>query len=175
MNHAGGGFGTNGITLTFMDGAPSLPANAPLSTGTFQPTEYQPTNLPSPAPSQPFGTALAAFDNLNPDGTWSLYVFDDKPGDAGEIAGGWSLTLSVIYPVSYLPASLSGSLVGGYFHLTLNGQPNMTYVIEAATNLAGNAAWVPISTNVASTNGTLSIVDPNTFVYRFYRAVQLTP
>jgi len=27
----------------------------------------------------------------NPNGAWSLYVFDDKVGDGGNILNGWSL------------------------------------------------------------------------------------
>jgi hypothetical protein len=148
--------------------------NAPLTTGTYKPTAYQPTNLPAPAASQPYGSVLAGFDNLNPDGLWSLYVYDDKPGDAGEIAGGWSLTLSVIYPVNPMPASLSGLVSSGHFHLTVAALPNLTYVIEAATNLSAGATWVPISTNVVPASGSISIVDSNAFEYRFYRAVQIS-
>jgi hypothetical protein len=35
------------------------------------------------------------FDGTDPNGTWSLFVFDDGAGDAGRIAGGWSLELEL--------------------------------------------------------------------------------
>ena len=38
----------------------------------------------------------------NPNGSWSLYVFDDSGGDIGAISNGWSLTLSSITPVNQL-------------------------------------------------------------------------
>jgi subtilisin-like proprotein convertase family protein len=54
------------------------------------------TTWPAPAPPGPHGTSLNDFNNENPNGTWSLYVEDgsDFDGGAGDIEGGWSLTLS---------------------------------------------------------------------------------
>ena len=44
----------------------------------------------------PCGTdTLAAFNGVNPNGTWSLYVVDDLGADVGTITGGWSLTITV--------------------------------------------------------------------------------
>lgn len=72
-------------------------------------TTYRPTNVgtadPFPAPAStsvaaenaaPAGTATFAsrFNGSNPNGTWSLYVVDDTTGDAGTIAGGWSITIT---------------------------------------------------------------------------------
>lgn len=49
------------------------------------------------APFPPHGQALSVFDGTNPNGTWSLYVFDDSaPGadmDGGKFAGGWSIKI----------------------------------------------------------------------------------
>jgi subtilisin-like proprotein convertase family protein len=49
----------------------------------------------SPAPPEPWGSTLSVFNGTNPNGVWSLYIFDDARGDAGSVSGGWSLTLSV--------------------------------------------------------------------------------
>src|SRR5947209_1157338 len=59
-----------------------------------------------PAPQGPFSAALAALIGTDPNGLWSLYVFDDSSGDFGNIANGWSLTLSAATPL-YKPTDLS--------------------------------------------------------------------
>ena len=47
-----------------------------------------------PAPPEPHSTQLSAFNGLNPNGTWNLFVADDAAGDAGSIAAGWRLELT---------------------------------------------------------------------------------
>ncbi len=51
---------------------------------------------PAPAPAGPHGVSLSDFNNENPNGTWSLYVYDFCSPDVGDIEGGWTLTLSTI-------------------------------------------------------------------------------
>lgn len=51
-------------------------------------------NMSSPAPPGPYGARLDHFNNENPNGTWRLYVDDRFSGGAGDIEGGWTLTLS---------------------------------------------------------------------------------
>jgi hypothetical protein len=41
-----------------------------------------------------FGRQLAAFNNSDPNGTWSLYVVDQYSQSTGRIAGGWTLNLT---------------------------------------------------------------------------------
>ena len=62
---------------------------------------YQPTNIndggsddvyPAPAPAPSGNTTLAAFNGIDPNGIWSLYVMDDAFGDIGSIEG-WSLQI----------------------------------------------------------------------------------
>ena len=36
--------------------------------------------MPSPAPSDPYGTQLSDFNGSDPEGTWKLYVKDDNAG-----------------------------------------------------------------------------------------------
>src|SRR5262249_53934035 len=57
-------------------------------------------NLPSPAPAGPYPASMAALNVVNPNGTWSLFVNDHTSGDSGNIANGWSLSLSLISPVN---------------------------------------------------------------------------
>jgi uncharacterized repeat protein (TIGR01451 family) len=100
MSATGDGMSISNVTLTF-DGAAasSLPQSTQIASGTYKPTDYPPDSpFPSPAPSSPYGTGLAGFNGLNPNGTWSLYVNDDSVGDSGGISGGWSLTINTPGP-----------------------------------------------------------------------------
>ena len=94
MENAGTGATTNS-TLTFSDSAAvMLPQTGALPSGTYKPTAYAPaTTYPAPAPAGPYGTTLAVFNGTGANGTWSLYVFDDGPGDSGSFAGGWELSI----------------------------------------------------------------------------------
>jgi hypothetical protein len=101
MSDVGDFTNPGGVTLTLSDAAGSgLPDNATLVSGTFQPTNIGGGDaFPGPAPA-PAGTSnLSAFDGTNPNGTWSLYVVDDRASaGTGSFAGGWSLDLTVLIP-----------------------------------------------------------------------------
>lgn len=96
MSDVGGGTPVNNITLKLDDEAVSpLPDEAPLSGGTFKPTNIGPADtFPAPAPT-PSGLAeLSGFDGKNPNGPWQLWVIDDVSSvDGGQFAGGWSITI----------------------------------------------------------------------------------
>ena len=116
----GGNFITtnNPVNLTFSDGAPALPDNGQIVSGTYGPTRGtcfgggdncapgcgDPTrcadNFPSPAPLAPYQTSLAVFNGTSPNGTWLLYVIDDSAGDDGQILSGWSLNINPQTPSS---------------------------------------------------------------------------
>ena len=108
MSDAGGADPVAGLNLTFSDGGATLPTEDEFMfvSGTYAPgnfgpsdplicaTEANPDSFPAPAPAGSYGSTLSSFTGLAPNGTWSLYVVDDCSGDAGQIAGGWSLTIS---------------------------------------------------------------------------------
>ncbi len=95
-----------GLILTFDDAAAGpIPLDSALTSGTYQPTNNNTyvTNcapgpdvdaFPGPAPTSPYGSTLAAYNETNPNGTWSLYVLDDGGGDSGSIENGWSLDIT---------------------------------------------------------------------------------
>jgi subtilisin-like proprotein convertase family protein len=93
-----------GANLTFDDAAASpIPLATDLISGTYRPTNNDlPFSgcgevldpFPAPAPGGPHGSTLAVFNGTDPNGTWSLYVFDDETPDSGSIANGWSLDLT---------------------------------------------------------------------------------
>jgi subtilisin-like proprotein convertase family protein len=103
MSDAGGTSPSSNVTLTLDDSAAiDLPSGSPMPTGTYRPKNYADAanggnndNFPAPAPAPSANTSLgAAFNNTNPNGTWSLYVIDDASGDIGSIAGGWTLNIT---------------------------------------------------------------------------------
>jgi subtilisin-like proprotein convertase family protein len=99
MSDVGGNDTTpaSNITLGLDDeAANSMPENAQLISGSFRPTNNEGPDVdyfPAPRPSPSGLVALSTFDRTNPNGTWSLYVFDDQPDDGGQLAEGWSLTI----------------------------------------------------------------------------------
>ncbi|MCY2986275.1 MAG: M36 family metallopeptidase, partial [Planctomycetota bacterium] len=97
MSDVGGYFEVSGLNLTLDDAAATaLPDDGPLTSGTFQPTNIGTGDaFPAPAPASPYDAALASFNATDPNGTWSLYVYDDTGGDSGSISGGWSLEITV--------------------------------------------------------------------------------
>ncbi|HEY5914946.1 MAG TPA: proprotein convertase P-domain-containing protein [Verrucomicrobiae bacterium] len=104
LSHAADLSYVTNATLTFDSSADSpLPAMGEMSSGTWQPSVYPPeVTFSNPAPGGPYSTLLSDFNGLNPNGQWSLYVFDDNTGDNGVIAGGWSLALTSVAPVNQL-------------------------------------------------------------------------
>jgi len=96
------GFHAINVTVTLSDAASQpLPSSGPFVTGTYKPTDYTDNspggdNFPPPAPAPPYPTVLSTFDGTIPNGPWSLYVFDDGPGDQGNFGSGWSLTVTTL-------------------------------------------------------------------------------
>ena len=117
MSDAGGLFPINNLTFTFDSAAASfLPDETVLSSGTFLPTNYDAQfmvdSFAAPAPlTGPYGNSLTAFNGTNPNGVWNLYVLDDTQGNAGILAGGWSLSITAVPEPSSIALATCG-LVG---------------------------------------------------------------
>lgn len=145
MSDVGGGTDIVNVTLTFNDAAASgLPAT--IVTGTYRPTNANsPDPFAAPAPAAPYATALSTFIGTNPNGAWRLFIVDDLAGDAGSIAGGWSLDITVnAAPV-----------------LDTSGNPTLPNVSQDATSPNG----VTISQLISSLGGT-GITDTDTGALR---------
>jgi subtilisin-like proprotein convertase family protein len=102
MSDVGGGASVANVNLTFDDAAGVfLPTGAvPITTGTYKPTEGGAASdaFSEPAPAAPYGSTLSVFNGTNPEGTWSLYVMDDRAINTGSISGGWRLSLQTTAP-----------------------------------------------------------------------------
>ncbi|WP_159293788.1 S8 family serine peptidase [Microcystis aeruginosa] len=95
MSDVGGSSDVSNVTLTFDPTATSfLPDEGLITSGSYKATDFETGDIfNAPAPGGPYGTDFSVFNGINPNGTWSLYVVDDVGGDAGTIAGGWSLNI----------------------------------------------------------------------------------
>jgi uncharacterized repeat protein (TIGR01451 family) len=171
MEHTGAFYSVTNLVLTFDDtdaAAQSLPLNTTLLSGTFLPTEYTPFDtLPTVGLVPTNNTNLAVFNGANPNGIWSLYVYDDTQGNDGVITGGWSLGLTAVSPLIQA-ASLSASrMPGELLQLSVVGSAGQNYGIQISSNLV---SWTTIMTNTGSFIFTDSLTNAPK---RFYRAIQL--
>ena len=156
MSDAGGGYSISNLTLTFTDAGNLLPDAGSLSTASFAVADYEPGEpFPTPAPDGPSGGSFAAFNASNPNGTWSLYVADDTTGDAGQIAGGWSLTLKTLItvnPIADLKITMSDApdpvLIGNGLTYTIGV---INHGPQTATGVLVTDALHPSLTYVSST------------------------
>jgi len=170
MAGTGGPYVVTNATLVFDDAAIGyLPASNQIVSGVFKPTDNLSLPLfPSPAPTGPYTSVLSVFNGTIPNGTWSLYVFDNSPGDSGVIAGGWSLDVTTVQLLGSAANLAASAHPDGSFTLTLTGLPGQVYIVDASTNLID---WLPVATNTA-VSGTFQYTDPNasSYVRRFFRA-----
>lgn len=102
----------------------------------------------------------AAFANS---GGYSLVVTNNYGAVTSSLA-----TLTVV-----LPPGFSNVVVNpdGSCRLNLLGTPQFTYVLAAATNLAGPANWQPVATNTLNSSGLWQFTDAaaTNFPQRFYQ------
>ena len=179
MSDTGGNLPIN-ATLTFdQTVAGLLPASTTIATGTYKPTDIIhggtndnfPTPGPAPVPAAPpLGTAtyvtpagLGVFNGLSPNGTWNLFVVDDGSGDAGNISGGYALTITtdgavpVPAPVAAVaPASLAfGTVTTGTLsttqNITVSNTGNANLVVSTPTLTGVDLSQFAITNNGCTT------------------------
>jgi subtilisin-like proprotein convertase family protein len=97
MSDAGGTADVFNLGITFSDAAPAaITDGGPLGGGTFQVSQYVAGDVfPAPAPAASANTTFAAaFNGIDPNGTWSLFAVDDTGVDMGTLGNGWFLTVT---------------------------------------------------------------------------------
>jgi hypothetical protein len=164
MSDAGGTDQLQLVTLTFDDAAASTIPSSNVTTGTYKPTNVNSgtDTFPAPAPTAAPGILLSAYNNTNPNGTWSLFVVDDYTTSRGSIANGWTITLTMM-PVAPLVTTNAATNVVST-SATLNGTvdpfgqqttyqfqlgPDTNYGFTQSVLVAGSSASVPVSLNLS--------------------------
>jgi uncharacterized delta-60 repeat protein/uncharacterized repeat protein (TIGR01451 family) len=145
MAKAGSSFAVNNLTLTFDDAASSfLPQSSQLVSGTNRPTSYAavPPPFPVPAPIGPYSTNLSVFNGSNPNGPWSLYVFDDTLFNSGIISNGWVLNLINSHPI-FGDADVGVSLTGAPDPVIAGN--NVTYTLSLINYGPGTATGIQVT------------------------------
>jgi subtilisin-like proprotein convertase family protein len=75
----------------------------------YRPTNYFFDDHWPGLPDGPYDPDFSKFVGGDPNGTWSLYVFDQSLDDQGKINLGWSLTVDTVVPDATVPGNLSGT------------------------------------------------------------------
>lgn len=169
------------VTLTFDDAAAiSIPDSNQIATATYRPANWfgagSADAFPAPAPGGPYTNAsLSVFNGQNPNGTWRLFIVDDTIGDAGFVAGGWSLSITTtetappqadlsvtgVASPDPLPA---GDTITNYLTVANNGPASASGVVLTMTLPAGmtfasasssQGACAPSGNQVVCTIGSL--------------------
>jgi subtilisin-like proprotein convertase family protein len=167
-------YSVTNLTLTFDDDASStLPIYTRLASGTFKPTNGYAsigyTNLPfefplpAPAGNSNSPTGLSVFKNTDPNGTWKLFVVDDASGDSGAIAGGWSLTLSVAFPIQI--GRVQTNMVISWAASATN------YFLQSSLGLS--TTWSSVTNVPALSGGRYYVTNGITGGSGYYRLIQL--
>ena len=160
MSDCGGSYDLVNTTITFDDSAPApAPDSAAMLTGSYKPANYTPADsFPLPAPLQPYGATLSAFSGLDPNGLWSLYVFDDATGTGGSIAQGWSLSITTGTQMCCRLADLALTKSASPDPVT-NGS-KLTYTLTV-TNLGPSQATHVVVTDPLPANSEFVVATPS--------------
>ena len=162
MSDVGTFFPVNNLTPTFDNvSGTSMPSANQLSSGTFMPTNFDPVGdvdgFPAPAPLVgPYGSSFAPLIGTNPNGTWSLYIVDDVAGNNGELAGGWSITVTTAAaPALQLTGAVSRKRTPGVGDFDVNLPLMGTPGVECRSGGAGHTLVFAFTNNI--TGGSASV------------------
>jgi subtilisin-like proprotein convertase family protein len=161
MSGAGGATDVVNVNLVLDDAAAALlPSPGAIASGTYKPTNTSTIGdlFPVPAPAGPYlspaplgaTTFATAFNGLNPNGTWSLYVVDHAGDDAGNFNGGWEISITTSAPnvCSVVPRLLS---IDDVIHNEGNSGPT-TYSFTVSLSSPAPAGGVTF--DIATANNT---------------------
>lgn len=170
------------INVPFDDrGADYVPDNAAITGVIHKPTlgtnnvgNAHPANFPGPAPAGPYSVLMSDFIGNTANGTWSLYVDDDTPGNIGSIASGWTINITTggvftnpaaiaindalpatPYPSTVTVAGFSGSVTKVTVRMNALSHTNMDDVGFLLIGPTGAA--VRLSTDNGGANGVANI------------------
>ncbi len=108
-------------------------------------------------PPPPYGSTLTSLNGSNPNGSWYLFIQDDRQLDSGSVSNGWILNLTTANPVGYsgnlslsMTASTNNVLVGGQVVYTIG-------VTNYGPSISSNAIvadTLPAGFTLTATNST---------------------
>lgn len=149
LSDAGGGNAVSSVNLTFDDeAATTLSETAAITSGTYKPTNYGTGDtFSSPAPGGAYGSALAVFNGVNPNGNWSLYMQDDGSQDTGDLLQGWQLSITTSNASCCVSNPPISELAIGQTVLPslLNVGSNLVFTLSVTNNGPDSAASVVVT------------------------------
>ncbi|HEV2693756.1 MAG TPA: zinc-dependent metalloprotease family protein, partial [Verrucomicrobiae bacterium] len=162
--------------LNFEDTAVNPLSSAPVTSGTYLPTDLDQSghSFNSPAPASPYGNAVMPLA-ATPNGTWSLYVEDFYPQDSGIISNGWSLKFITASNTTVCcssfpqPTLTSTTYSNRVVRFNWNSLPGPHYQVQYRTNLIAGT-WSNLGPAMLSSTTVTGIVDiTSNSAIRFYR------
>jgi subtilisin-like proprotein convertase family protein len=156
MSDAGGSDDLANNTYTFDDTAAATLADGALNaSGTYKPSNFGTGDtFPAPAPVGPYPDPqlLSVFNGVNPNGTWSLYVFDDVGGDIGNINLGWELNITTSAAACTTPCGIVRLVVTSTITRVNATQVKVTYRVQNTGTILANDVTLT-SAMLGATNG----------------------
>ena len=154
MSDVGGANPVNNVSLTFDDTAAGLlPDSAPLTSGIYKPTDFEPGDtFPAPAPQQsPTGNKLAAFFNDQAVGEWKLFAVDDAGNNTGSISAGWLIIIDSSPTAINIPAA--GMAEPYPSEIMISGQPGLVSKVTVGVQNFNHVAPDDVDLMLVAPNG----------------------
>jgi subtilisin-like proprotein convertase family protein len=157
----GGAFGysAGGMIVTLADGYTDIhTVSSPTSSGTYSPDGRQISPLAAPSVFDATGTiGFSAFNGMNPNGTWTLFIADLSSGAQSQLAS-WSLGIIAEVPE---PANVAlGIFAGVFLVVSLARSQRVQKLFRRASAHWSQSALRPLSSVLcprpAATKGLLS-------------------
>jgi CSLREA domain-containing protein len=172
MSDVAGNTPSNDVTLSLYDSAAANMTGAALAGGPYKPTDIVTSQegFPSPAPAAPYNTPApngsatfaSVYNGTDPNGTWSLYVYDQISPDGGGFAGGWELQIDSAQTVHFGTAAFSAIETDASASITVNrsgtiGPASVDYATSNGSAAGGAACGAGV--DYINTTGSLSFAD----------------
>ncbi|MFQ3582224.1 MAG: S8 family serine peptidase, partial [Chloracidobacterium sp.] len=152
-NVIGGSGGVTNRTYTFdQTAATALPTTGFPPSGTYRPNNNSATRAFTSLPAPPYNSNLNIFNGLSggsANGTWELFVQDFVGGDAGNINGGWSITIETGMPDCSTSACGASVLQNCRVSLNITGQ-SLSGNTCGLPDYAGDLVLTAVLTNISS-------------------------
>ncbi|MFN5911653.1 MAG: beta strand repeat-containing protein, partial [Bacteroidota bacterium] len=150
----GGSGGISGRNYTFAIGSTALPLTGFPASGTYGVVNggaFDGTGTPSAVSS----ANLNNFIGTNPNGTWSLYIFDDASTDVGTL-GSWSLEITSQPSLTYGWSPGTGLTSTSISNPTATPPTTTTYTLTTTVNGCSASDAVVVTVTSPPNAGTLS-------------------